>query len=49
MLPLSLFRNPVIGLSSLAVFVLGMFGVIIYLRLFIKAPSEFPPRSRAIC
>ena len=38
MLPLSLFRNPVISLSSLAVFVLGMgmFGVIIYLPLFMQ-------------
>jgi EmrB/QacA subfamily drug resistance transporter len=38
MIPLSLFRNPVISLSSLAVFVLGMgmFGVIIYLPLFMQ-------------
>ena len=38
MLPLSLFRNPVIALASLAVFVLGMgmFGVIIYLPLFMQ-------------
>src|SRR5579871_5866428 len=38
MIPLSLFRDPVISLSSLAVFVLGMgmFGVIIYLPLFMQ-------------
>jgi EmrB/QacA subfamily drug resistance transporter len=38
LLPLSLFRNPVIGMSSIAVFVLGMgmFGVIIYLPLFMQ-------------
>jgi EmrB/QacA subfamily drug resistance transporter len=39
MLPLSLFRNPVIAICSAAVFVLGigMFGVIIYLPLFMQA------------
>ena len=38
LIPLSLFRNPVISLSSIAVFVLGMgmFGVIIYLPLFMQ-------------
>ena len=38
LIPLSLFRNPVISLSSLAVFILGMgmFGVIIYLPLFMQ-------------
>jgi len=38
MIPLSLFTNPVISLSSIAVFVLGMgmFGVIIYLPLFMQ-------------
>jgi EmrB/QacA subfamily drug resistance transporter len=38
MIPLSLFRDPVISLSSLAVFVLGMgmFAVIIYLPLFMQ-------------
>lgn len=38
MIPLSLFRDPVISLSSVAVFVLGMgmFGVIIYLPLFMQ-------------
>ena len=38
LLPLSLFRNPVIAVCSLAVFVLGagMFGVIIYLPLFMQ-------------
>jgi MFS family permease len=38
LLPLSLFRNPVIAMSSIAVFVLGMglFGVIIYLPLFMQ-------------
>ncbi len=39
LLPLSLFRDPVISLSSVAVFILGMgmFGVIIYLPLFMQA------------
>lgn len=38
MIPLSLFRDPVVSLSSVAVFVLGMgmFGVIIYLPLFMQ-------------
>jgi EmrB/QacA subfamily drug resistance transporter len=38
LLPLSLFRNPVISMSSVGVFVLGMgmFGVIIYLPLFMQ-------------
>ncbi len=38
LLPLSLFRNPVIAISSVAVFILGMgmFGVIIYLPLFMQ-------------
>ncbi len=38
LLPLSLFRDPVISLSSVAVFILGMgmFGVIIYLPLFMQ-------------
>src|SRR4051812_19092328 len=38
MMPLSLFRNPVISICSLCVFVLGMgmFGVIIYLPLFMQ-------------
>jgi len=38
LLPLTLFRDPVIAMSSLAVFVLGMgmFGVIIYLPLFMQ-------------
>ena len=38
LIPLSLFRNPVISLCSIAVFVLGMgmFGVIIYLPLFMQ-------------
>ncbi|HJT86988.1 MAG TPA: MDR family MFS transporter [Bryobacteraceae bacterium] len=38
LLPLSLFRNPVISMCSVAVFVLGMgmFGVIIYLPLFMQ-------------
>jgi len=38
LIPLSLFRNPVISLCSICVFVLGMgmFGVIIYLPLFIQ-------------
>ena len=38
LIPLSLFRHPVIALSSAAVFVLGMgmFGVIIYLPLFMQ-------------
>lgn len=38
LLPLSLFREPVISMSSVAVFVLGMgmFGVIIYLPLFMQ-------------
>jgi EmrB/QacA subfamily drug resistance transporter len=38
LIPLSLFRNPIISLCSLAVFLLGMgmFGVIIYLPLFMQ-------------
>lgn len=38
LIPLALFRNPVIGICSLAVFILGMgmFGVIIYLPLFMQ-------------
>lgn len=38
MMPLSLFRNPVISICSLCVFVLGMgmFGVVIYLPLFMQ-------------
>jgi predicted MFS family arabinose efflux permease len=38
LLPLTLFRDPVISMSSIAVFVLGMgmFGVIIYLPLFMQ-------------
>jgi len=38
LIPLSLFRNPVIGVCSIAVFVMGMgmFGVIIYLPLFMQ-------------
>jgi EmrB/QacA subfamily drug resistance transporter len=38
LLPLTLFRNPVIAMSSVAVFVLGMgmFGVVIYLPLFMQ-------------
>jgi EmrB/QacA subfamily drug resistance transporter len=38
LIPLTLFRNPVISLCSIAVFVLGMgmFGVIIYLPLFMQ-------------
>src|SRR5208337_735386 len=38
LIPLSLFRNPIISLCSIAVFVLGMgmFGVIIYLPLFMQ-------------
>ena len=38
LIPLSLFRNPVIATCSLAVFILGMgmFGVIIYLPLFMQ-------------
>jgi len=38
LIPLSLFRDPVISISSVAVFVLGMgmFGVIIYLPLFMQ-------------
>jgi EmrB/QacA subfamily drug resistance transporter len=38
LLPLTLFRNPVIGVCSVAVFVMGMgmFGVIIYLPLFMQ-------------
>lgn len=38
LIPLSLFRNPIISLCSVAVFVLGMgmFGVIIYLPLFMQ-------------
>ena len=38
LIPLSLFRNPIICLCSIAVFVLGMgmFGVIIYLPLFMQ-------------
>jgi EmrB/QacA subfamily drug resistance transporter len=38
MIPLQLFRNPIIGVCSIAVFVLGlgMFGVIIYLPLFMQ-------------
>ena len=38
LIPLSLFRNPVISLCSVCVFVLGMgmFGVVIYLPLFIQ-------------
>src|SRR4029450_6467429 len=37
--PLELFRNPVISICSICVFVLGMgmFGVIIYLPLFMQA------------
>ncbi|HEY4360223.1 MAG TPA: MDR family MFS transporter [Bryobacteraceae bacterium] len=38
LIPLELFRNPVISMSSVAVFILGMgmFGVIIYLPLFMQ-------------
>jgi EmrB/QacA subfamily drug resistance transporter len=38
LIPLSLFRNPIIALCSISVFVLGMgmFGVIIYLPLFMQ-------------
>jgi EmrB/QacA subfamily drug resistance transporter len=38
LIPLSLFRDPVIGVCSIAVFVMGMgmFGVIIYLPLFMQ-------------
>ena len=38
MIPLSLFRNPIISVCSIAVFILGMgmFGVIIYLPLFMQ-------------
>ena len=38
LIPLSLFRNPIIGLCSIAVFVLGMgmFGIVIYLPLFMQ-------------
>ena len=38
LIPLSLFRNPIISLCSIAVFLLGMgmFGVIIYLPLFMQ-------------
>lgn len=38
LIPLSLFRNPVISLCSIAIFILGMgmFGVIIYLPLFMQ-------------
>ena len=38
LIPLALFRNPVIAICSLAVFILGMgmFGVIIYLPLFMQ-------------
>ena len=38
LIPLSLFRNPIISLCSIAVFILGMgmFGVIIYLPLFMQ-------------
>jgi EmrB/QacA subfamily drug resistance transporter len=38
LIPLTLFRNPVISISSIAVFILGMgmFGVIIYLPLFMQ-------------
>jgi EmrB/QacA subfamily drug resistance transporter len=38
LIPLSLFKNPVISICSLAVFILGMgmFGVIIYLPLFMQ-------------
>ncbi len=38
LIPLTLFRNPVISMSSIAVFVLGMgmFGVIMYLPLFMQ-------------
>ena len=38
LIPLTLFRNPVIGVCSIAVFVMGMgmFGVIIYLPLFMQ-------------
>ena len=38
MIPLVLFRNPVISICSVCVFVLGvgMFGVIIYLPLFMQ-------------
>ena len=38
LIPLSLFRDPVVSVSSVAVFILGigMFGVIIYLPLFMQ-------------
>ena len=38
LIPLSLFRDPVVSMSSMAVFILGMgmFGVIIYLPLFMQ-------------
>jgi EmrB/QacA subfamily drug resistance transporter len=44
-IPLSLFRNPVISICSIAVFVLGMgmFGVIIYLPLFMQGVLGVSP------
>jgi EmrB/QacA subfamily drug resistance transporter len=44
-IPLSLFRNPVISICSVAVFVLGMgmFGVIIYLPLFMQGVLGVSP------
>jgi EmrB/QacA subfamily drug resistance transporter len=44
-MPLSLFRNPVISICSIAVFVLGMgmFGVIIYLPLFMQGVLGVSP------
>jgi EmrB/QacA subfamily drug resistance transporter len=44
-IPLSLFRNPVISICSIAVFVLGMgmFGVIIYLPLFMQGVLGISP------
>ena len=45
MLPLMLFKNPVIAICSAAVFVLGigMFGVIIYLPLFMQGVLGVSP------
>lgn len=45
LLPLSLFRNPIISISAICVFVLGMgmFGVIIYLPLFMQGVLGVSP------